>query len=293
MSDKTKDGWLRTSMHRPCPICERDWCTVSPDGSLCCCMRAESDWPVKNGGWIHRLTDALAPARADIRPKEHAPAEHPTHPAIDCHALMRSFQADTAPDAIRRHALALGVSSGSLVRLGIAWAAAHKAWAFPMLNENTVIVGIRLRNQMGRKWAVSGSRQGLFWPIGSPEPNASVMICEGPTDTAAMLDLGYFAVGRPSCTGCSDMLQGLTVGYDVVIMGDRDLPKVRPDGTIWHPGQDGARRLADHLCGKARSVRIILPLKGCKDARAWLQAGVTRPIVDTVIRQKPPWRPKQ
>jgi hypothetical protein len=50
------------------------------------------------------------------------------------------------------------------------------------------VIGIRLRNDLGRKWAVTGSRQGLFLP--GPHPGQTVLIVEGPTDAAAAVDLG-------------------------------------------------------------------------------------------------------
>jgi hypothetical protein len=67
------------------------------------------------------------------------------------------------------------------------------------------VQGIRLRFSNGRKLAVRGGREGLFVPSGLAATN-QLLICEGPTDTAALLDLGFAAVGRPSCAGGTRLL---------------------------------------------------------------------------------------
>ena len=292
VSAKTKDGWIRTSKQQLCPVCQSpDWCTISPDGSLCCCMRTESGWGVKNGGWIHKLTDMPS-----VPPPHRArPAELPAtaEPVIDWGKMLTNFRAGTDLDAVRRHAADLGVSAESLLRLGITWAAAHRAWAFPMFDERARVVGIRLRSEDGSKWAVRGSHQGLFWPTGQIPTNKPVLICEGPTDTAAMLDLHFFAIGRPSCSGCVEMLTNVLHDCDVVVVGDRDTPKKRPDGTTWLPGREGAENLADALVvAKARSVLIIYPPARFKDARDWRKGGATHSLVETMVAQKMPWRVK-
>ncbi len=51
-------GWNRVSRRSPCPVCSKiDWCSVSTDGTVACCMRVESGRALRNGGWLHRLTD--------------------------------------------------------------------------------------------------------------------------------------------------------------------------------------------------------------------------------------------
>jgi len=51
-------GWNRVSRRSPCPVCSKiDWCSVSTDGAVACCMRVESGRALRNGGWLHRLID--------------------------------------------------------------------------------------------------------------------------------------------------------------------------------------------------------------------------------------------
>lgn len=72
----------------------------------------------------------------------------------------------------------------------------HDAWTFPVSDAAGVLTGIRLRLADGRKLSVRGGPEGLFVPadLGQPE---RLLIAEGPTDTASLLDLGLAAVGRP------------------------------------------------------------------------------------------------
>lgn len=212
---------------------------------------------------------------------------------LDWRAMLARYRNETDPASLERMAAELGLTAGSLRRLGIAWAGPHRAWAFPMYDENLRVIGIRLRGQDGRKWAVGGSRSGLFIPdagTGGKFSDGPVLVCEGPTDTATMLDLGFPTIGRPSCIGCEEIVAQLCRRRDVVIVADRDEPKTAPDGRVFRPGQDGAQRLAAELFGKVRSIRIIYPLSG-KDARAWLRAGATRAVVLACIGQAFYWRP--
>ena len=272
----TKREWIRVTRHRPCPICAKpDWCGVSADGEVACCMRLQSDRPARNGGWLHRLTDAPPPPV----PREYVPRP-PRGPPSDWPALLRRFGRDTRTADVERLAAGLGVSPGSLCRLGIVWAAPHRAWAFPMCDAKHETVGIRLRADDGRKWAVASSHNGLFFPVGL-EGAGPLLVCEGPTDTAAMLDLSYDAIGRPSCTGAVEMVIEVVRALrrrDVVVVADAD-----------GPGIEGADRLAQAMTEAGRRPKVIRPREG-KDARAWVRAGATRAVVDTVIRNALHWR---
>ena len=171
-----------------------------------------------------------------------------------------------------------GLSDRSLGRLRIGWSAEPGAWSFPMHDEQERVRGIRLRTPGGRKFAVSGGREGLFYPHGLTFLDR-LLICEGPTDTAAALDLGFEAVGRPSCTGGTRLLRNLVSGKrpsEVVVVADGDGPGLR-----------GAESLAATLVLCCPAVRIIQPPEGIKDLRAWLQAGATHDKVLAVIEAAP------
>lgn len=277
--------WIRVSKHQPCEICGKDsWCgfTTGPKPAACC-MRTPSATHARNGGWIHRLDSSIP------RPAAQPPKPTPSSGAIDWQTMLAEWGRQSNADRLAKHASDLGVSARSLDRLGCVWAEPHRAWAFPMRQADGTVCGIRLRAELGKKWAVTGSHQGLFLPDGGqlPNPADQVMVCEGPTDTAAMLDLGFVAVGRPSCSGCVEQLVYLVRKRHVVILSDWDEPKARPDGSLFYPGQEGAERLATALAPYCPSIRVITPPQGHKDAREWKRAGGTHEEVLAAIDAAP------
>ena len=283
--------WAGVTKRRPCPICgDHHWCGVSADGAIVHCMREPSDWPCATGGggWFHRLEEA--PSKPN-RPRRRAPEPEPAS-TLDCEALLAGWRIPSCK-RIRGQAEALGVSETSLRRLGACFSPLHEALAFPMYDETEQIVGIRLRHADGRKRAVKGSKAGIFLADACMGDLAeTVLICEGPTDTAALLDLDFVAIGRPSCLGQEPIVRTLVCGRHVVILADRDEPKTRKDGSPWFPGAEGAEQLAKALLGHVKSLKIVKPPK-VKDARAWLCAGATHAIVQAVIDNTRQWRPKE
>lgn len=257
-------SWVRVTIKDPCPICRRpDWCTVSPEFHVACCMRVESGRALKNGGWSHRLGEDGPKLRPLLR------AAPPAAPPINAADLMNQF-ADGTTDAMK-HELAerLGVSVLSLVALGCAWAAPHRAWAFPMKDGDGNIIGIRLRNDIGRKWAVTGSRAGLFYCAGPTD--TAVHICEGPTDTAAGITIGLNAIGRAACLGGESDVVQLVKRWGVrrvVIVADND-----------GPGFRGSRKLQVSL--PVLSVIITLPVK---DMREYVRLGGNEITLDAITR---------
>lgn len=195
----------------------------------------------------------LAGAAAPVTPVKY---ESPK-PTINATKLMRDWRVHTRPEEIRALAKALGVDWNALESLGVAYAPEHHAWAFPMKDQYQNVVGIRLRNNAGRKWAVTGSRAGLIY---SEPPHGLACICEGPTDCAAALSLGLPAIGRPSCLGQEDMiLDLLKTASRVLLIVDND-----------DPGWNGAVKLQERL--KVPSLCWSPP---CKDVREFLNLGGT------------------
>jgi hypothetical protein len=68
---------------------------------------------------------------------------------------------------------------------------------------DSAVSGIRLRRENGSNLAVAGSREGPFLPMtGWPGDRGRLLVSEGPSDTAALFDMGFLnVVGRPSCVG--------------------------------------------------------------------------------------------
>lgn len=276
----TKGDWQRVSKRRPCPVCGKaDWCTFqgpADNPETVCCMRTESDKPTKNGGWLHRLRDSddWRPTRRRIVPATKPPEEKPV---IDFAAMARSCELAATPEALGQLADSLGLTRDSLQRLRVGWSGRHRAWSFPMSDAAGEVVGIRLRLPDGRKLSVKGGREGLFIPTGLQPGN--LLICEGPTDAAALLDFGGVAIGRPNCSGGVKHLVELVRRLrpeEIAIIADADLP-----------GQRGAVTLADRLAAYVPSVRIVTPPADVKDARAWKQSGLTPTGLVWAIEQAP------
>jgi hypothetical protein len=270
------EAYRRVSRSTPCPICAKsDWCLVARDGSAAICQRVESARRCGEAGWLHRLCEVSRPAR---RPAKRVRVVRAELPPPDLSDLAVRCRACVEPGRLQVFARGLGVSVEALLRLGIGWSAAHSAWAFPMTDAAGRVRGIRLRTPAGGKFSVPGSKEGLFLPSG--DVGGPLLIPEGPTDAAALLDLGFSNVaGRPSCTGGVKLLAELArcrQVADVVIFADAD-----------GPGRQGAANLASVLAVYAPAVRVIEPPAGLKDARDWLRAGGTHDEVELYMAAAP------
>jgi hypothetical protein len=223
-------------------------------------MRIQSGQPAKSGGWMHRIDDG--PRRYVPPPQKWQP------PVLNAAKLMRDWTAATTATALDEFAASLGVSTPSLVAVGAAWAAPHSAWAFPMCDGYDNLVGIRLRNERG-KFAVRGSRQGIF--VASVAAQKTLFVCEGPTDTAAAVELGLFAVGRPNCCCGGAEIKGFARRHDcnrVVIISDND-----------KPGLDGARKVGGEL-----QLPFAIYVPPAKDVRGFLRLGGTRAMIENTLK---------
>jgi hypothetical protein len=260
-------SFTRVSKSQPCPVCKKsDWCRVFADGWVEC-MRVQSDRPAKSGGWMHG--QCPVPLRMTPRVPRSAPP-----PTINATKLMREWLAATTATALAEFAASLGVSTASLVAVGAAWAAPHAAWAFPMCDGYGNVVGIRLRNEKG-KFAVRGSRQGIFTTTDhGPQttvPQKTLFVCEGPTDTAAAVELGLFAVGRPNCCCGGPEIKVFARRHNcrrVVIISDND-----------KPGLDGARKVGGEL-----KLPFAVYVPPAKDVREFVRLGGTRAMIENTLK---------
>lgn len=264
--------FAHATKQNPCTVCGKtDWCTFGDKAQLC--QRIESSRPHAKGGWWHFYDEKKSNLQVTIPKSRPAPAP------LDAEAKMETCQGIE----IDYWANELGVSRDSLEALGAGYNTQHKALAFPMSDGDGKYIGIRLRNQAGDKWAVLGSRQGVFVP--NCEPKQVAYLPEGPTDTAALLTMGLFAIGRPSCTGGNEIiaqtLKRLKI-HRVVIVADNDELK-QLGQRQGRPGIEGAIKLKKEL---GLSSVIWFPPAPIKDARAFLKAGGTRQVIESEIKNK-------
>ena len=258
---------LRVNKEHRCLVCGKpDWCLVAKDGSAAICARVEQGSRKRCGdaGWLHvfaKRTD-FRPQSSDFRKRGRAnhPGPKATGPCkstvpIDFARMAEVFTSRCSEWRVRFLASSLSVTEASLKRLGIGISAG--GFTFPMRDEQLNIIGIRRRFDNGRKNSVKGGKNGLFIPTGI-ENAKKLVICEGPTDCAAALDLGWAAIGRPNCNSKVAMTVRYVRGRPVVIIADRDEAGIR-----------GGRKLAEALVKNGSSVRVILPPLIYKDLRQW------------------------
>lgn len=262
----------RVSKQQPCGGCGKDsWCFIGKDDYLC--MRVPSDKSVQ---FSDGTVAFLHPIGQRINIQYQKP--EPPRPEINCPKLMEQWQSDK-PNSNGVLATDLGVSETSLNLLGCCRSPYPGTWAFPMRLGDNTMVGIRLRHFEGKKWAERGSKQGLFIPQTGHDGTA--MICEGPTDTAAAITLGYFGVGRPSCNGGLLDVKLLIKRRGIkraIIMADIDSDRRRENGDSYNPGIDGAVVLSETI--GIKNVICTLP---AKDLREFVKSGGSKAVVECII----------
>lgn len=105
-----------------------------------------------------------------------------------------------------------------------------------------------------------------------PPSDDPVIVVEGMSDTAAVMDLGFVAVGRPSNLGCMDEFANLVRGRPCVIVGENDR---KSDGR--EPGKEGMIAAFKVLAKVSRDSVMLMPPGHVKDFRAWkVKYGLTR-----------------
>ena len=242
-------------------------------------MRVQSDHQFKNGGYRHKLDQANFP--------EYIPEGKRQGEYVSPHELgrrMEKWLRQTTMENLMELSRAIKVDPVSLNRVGCVWAQDHHCYAFPMFDPQGHTIGIRLRAIDGKKFSVTGSRSGLFYNSGHDEKtdDRTLYIVEGATDCAAAIQIGLWAIGRPSCLGSEDDIQEfieIQKVRRVVIISDNDEQKTRPDGSTFYPGQDGAFKLQSRL--QIPSVVFIPPTK---DFRDFVINGGSRIILESCIK---------
>ncbi len=188
--------------------------------------------------------------------------------------LSGRYEAQLTRDRLCALADSLGLSAGSLQRLRLGWDG--RAYTFPMSNACGETVGIRRRFPNGGKASVKGSKAGLFITLDSAG-GGPILLCEGPTDTAAALDLGFRVVGRPNCNSALKMtVAAVKDRTEVVVVADND-----------PVGKAGAEKLGHALALHCTNAKLVVPPTGVKDLRQWLNDGLTAETLRQIIASTP------
>jgi len=155
----------------------------------------------------------------------------------------------------------LGVTASALRSLGCGHNADLKCATFPMFDAQGRISGIRYRWPDGEKKARTGSWSGLFLP--SERAGKVLWVCEGPTDTAALLSLGLWAIGLPAAKQGVDLVDAYVEKHApaaLIAMSD--------DNAV---GKASATLVARAVSGRVAGAKTLLPPGGAKDIRAFVK----------------------
>lgn len=238
-------------------------------------MRIEGGKMMKNGGYWFPFSEPEIRREAKIIRRPELILQRP-----DFGAMMNRWR-ETA--GIERHkdiAENLGMPWADIWWLNATWAGDRSAMAFPMYDggdsDESAPCGIRLRTMDGKKFAVTGSKSGIFFPWRCLFSSTvkwditRVFVCEGPTDTIACLGMGLFAIGRASCRGGEEQVISVVdqLAREVVIVSDND-----------GPGAEGADCLARAI---QKPVYRLTPPS--KDMRAFVRDGGTKAILETLLK---------
>jgi hypothetical protein len=308
LSKQSTTGWRTYRYGTTCPICmHRDgWCGYTADGMFINCMHEEGEEgaikETANGGWLH--STGAQPGRPRIRQTIKVgtvtgPRSYDAQPWL---AEVHDEARRTIDPPMRAWlAEQLGVSEESLERcqmgfLPPGWVhpLGPRKWqthrfpcgnfTWPMLAPDFRVLGIRTRApETGEKRSITGGHDGVVMPT-DLDITSQVVFCEGPTDCAALLDLGFMAVGRSSNVGTVDHCVDLIKAHkpeQVVIMSDGD-----------EPGIKGSRLLARHIWRFCDDLRVVRPPEGIKDIRSWKNLGAQRDDVLDLITRTQPVRPR-
>lgn len=202
----------------------------------------------------------------------HRPIVKPKEPELPIDYflnMMSDGDYDESTQAVLDLSVKLGVDFTSLWRLGARWLGKYSAYGFPMCDFRGCTIGIRLRDKNGKKWAVKGSKQGLF--ISESLPKFDLYVTEGPTDCAAMLSMGLFAIGKASAMqGPEEIIKFIVKNRirRVIVIADNDTA-----------GLNGAKKLI-YVC-PVPCCELVLP---AKDAREFYRNGGTRELIENLLK---------
>jgi hypothetical protein len=308
-----KAPWVHTSPSLPCPICGRaktgNRCILIP-GKVVQCYYAISNEPRRSTtageSWLHRLDRGDLSSRPRIKTVSASPASSAPR-RNDLHILAQKFRSRITLPRIGTLSRDLGLSVESLQRLDVGWSDGEPmhverlgeevpvyAYSFPRRDAAGKVIGLNMRTPKGRKFAFTGSGGGLHIPRGFGG-GGRAFLCEGPTDTAAAVDLGLNVFGRVSCSSDVELVIAFVQAQNIselVIFSQRDAAHYRPDGTPYYPAQDGAEVLAVQLLAHLGDVRVIMPpaFERDKDVRDWKRRGATAGDVERLVMEASPRR---
>lgn len=171
-------------------------------------------WACGKEGWLTPSQKQHLDLESKKKYKQYAP--------IDWTSLLRKYILSYCKNNINPP---FNVNDFVLEQLNCGW---DNVYTFPFRNEKNEVIGIQLRYPDGKKRCIEGSKLGLFIPQGVDWIKQNIiLICEGVSDTAVALDMGFNAVGLPSATAgheiiISWLLKNTSHDCRYLIISDRD-----------------------------------------------------------------------
>lgn len=281
----TKNDWHAVTRSDPCPICGKpDNCKIASDGVAVLCGRVD-DGPYRDpdrytnagGQYLHRIPDwrSLPPVEREKLPGvklSRRPVKKAVEQDRDWTGLHDQFHAAAVRDESNLGYLGyrLGVSTESLVAIGAGWIDATDEWTFGERDAAGEIIGIATRDIRGDKGFFLDGNRGLTFAPDWDTGHGPIVLVEGPSDTAAAIDIGLSVIGRPSNRGgvafLGELLADIPAGREIIVIGERD---EKPDGE-W-PGRKGAITTARELAKRLdRRIGWSFPPGNAKDTRGWV-----------------------
>ncbi len=246
-------NYNRVSQKMPCPVCKRThWCLISDNGLWFICTKVESSKSYEAYyGWLHPLgnTEYLAPKKV-IKTKDYK--HDPTY--------VRMVYDTLNFDSCWFYRLAEKLNLPPVVFTNLGVGTRTNVFYFPMFNAQLKLIGLKIRNLDGKKWCLEHSQLGIYVSR-SIVVSKELYICEGESDTAALLSHNYNVVGRASATSCKGILKEFTKQFPkVTIVSDYDIHGL---------GFKESCKLARFI---NRPVSIVLN-REYKDIRKWINSG--------------------
>jgi hypothetical protein len=285
----------RVTAGETCPACNGEsWCLMyGPPQALAAvlCTR-ESAGSIKTlqyadgEAYLFELPGCYPPAQrpagytTDQWRRRPTPVDQPTRSFDEWRGLHRQHvrALHAVPGASEYFANSLGVCAAAVAAYEVGWDQIVGAYSCPMRGDAGEIIGMHLRTIGGTKFAVLGSRNGLFYPRHLHPKDSlaalgikTLVVAEGLSDALTLTGWGFAAIGRPSCSGGAQLVRLVVARLKpqtVVIV---------PDNDAGGQGKKGAIRLARELAARqtTSSVRIAELPCGVKDVRVWAAIGAT------------------
>ena len=282
--------FTQVSATNPCPICHgKSKCAFTDNAVICHCVPSDSPrrdyFNPQKTVWLHRLKIVPYEEVPDSAKKgRRRPPAAPVGPFREGHFTSLATDS-TRTELCRMAGGCLGVDPRAFESLDMRWCPSMRMAVVPMKSYDGAVIGMNGRHFQQKdgspssaKMNAAGSVDGLFIPLDLDLYDRRLIVCEGASDTAAALSLGFRnAIGRSSCRTGVKLVRLLCERRrvtDVTIVADRDksTPEA-PEGV----GMFGAQELAAEL-GSVRlppdgsiAVRIVQPPEGVKDLRDWLR----------------------